>query len=100
MADLGMAIRRMLADSETSQVAASRLMGRSPNYVSMLLTTLGSETGKTTSVATLAELADACGYDLELVPRNGAASRMAIDPPTRDYRASSRRSEGGSRSGR
>lgn len=100
MADLGMAIRRMLADSETSQVAASRLMGRSPNYVSTLLATLGSEAGKTASVDTLAELADTCGYDLELVPRNGAAAPVTIDPPTRDCHARCRRSGGGSRSGR
>lgn len=65
--DATSAIRQMLAAGGLSARAASVSMGKNIRYVSDIL--LKDTTPK---VDTFAAIADVCGYDLILMPRDGA----------------------------
>ena len=65
--DATSAIRQMLATGGLSARAVSVSMGKNIRYVSDIL--LKDTTPK---VDTLATIADVCGYDLVLMPRDGA----------------------------
>lgn len=63
-----------------SMRGASLALGRSPNW-------LASTTGKpgSSEAATVAELAEICGYKLAAIPADDVPdSALVIDPPTRE----------------
>lgn len=63
------AVRLMLERSNMSPYRAAVSMGRSPTYVSSML-----RRGSVPSSDILAEIAEACGYRLELVRLDGSES--------------------------
>lgn len=65
--DATSAIRQMLATSGLSARAASSMMGMNNRYVGGILFK-----DTVPKVDTLAAIADVCGYDLILMPRDGA----------------------------
>lgn len=60
------AIRRIVHLSGKSQRQVSEDMGRSPNFVSAVLTQK-----RTPSTDLMAEIAEVCGYELQLVKKGG-----------------------------
>ena len=65
--DATSAIRQMLATSGLSARAASSMMGRAETFIKTIL-----RRNSSSRVDTLAAIADVCGYDLILMPRDGA----------------------------
>lgn len=72
------AVRSMLRHSGKTQAELSAAVGKSPSYISATLAQ-----GSDLQGGTLARIADACGYDLQLVRRDGGDVLGRIDPPTR-----------------
>lgn len=71
------AMKTVVCDAGYSLRRASELMGRSPNWLANTLARSGSS-----EAATVAELAQVCGYRLALVPAGDVpASALVIDPP-------------------
>lgn len=60
------AVRAMLEHSGRTSYRVAVEMGRAPSYVSSML-----RRGSCPSADVLAQMADACGYDLRLVSRDG-----------------------------
>ena len=79
--DSNAAVRRMLDLEGMSRADLSRAMGRSASYGTVLL----SQRSDLRS-STLAEVADACGYDLAVVRRADGQTIGTIDPPPRRER--------------
>ena len=68
------ALVAMLEASGLSSYRVSVGLGRHSSYVSTML-----RRGSVPSADLLARMADVCGYDLRLVPRNGAGDALTID---------------------
>jgi transcriptional regulator with XRE-family HTH domain len=60
------AVREMLGASGLSPYRVAVVLGRTPSYISGML-----RRGSCPSADLLAKIADACGYSLQLVPREG-----------------------------
>lgn len=70
------AMKAIVSESGYSMRRASELMGRSPNWLANTLARSGSS-----EAATVAELAEVCGYRLALVPCSDVPpSAFVIDP--------------------
>lgn len=69
------ALRAMLQASGLSQRAAASAVGRSPSFVSVALAR-----GSDLQASTLATMAGACGYSLQLVPRDSSREVLTISP--------------------
>lgn len=69
------AIRALVARSGKSARAISSQIGKSPNWLSATLGIVSD-----TKAGTLAQIANACGFDLVLVDREHGET-ITIDPP-------------------
>lgn len=74
--DANEAIKLMVASTGKSMRTISGELGMRHTYVKDL-----TRKPSVPRADTLARIADACGFDLVLVPRNGDVSFMVIDPP-------------------
>ena len=74
--DAKKALRQIMDKSETTGYAIALSMGRNSSYVYNVLGTHSNP-----SYAFLTSVADACGYDLALVKRDGSET-IILDPPT------------------
>lgn len=78
------AILAAIDSSGESQRSVSLRLGRSPNYIASVLEQSRRKGGSVNS-GTLASIADACGYDVALVPHGQElpSGSMRIDAPDR-----------------
>lgn len=75
------AVNSVIRDSGLTSRRVSQMMGKSESYMSAAIAQSKRKGGGFNS-ATLAELADVCGYKLALVPRDRVPeSAVVIDPP-------------------
>lgn len=68
------AVRSMLDDAGATPYRVSLDLGRTSTYVATML-----RRGSCPSADLLAEIANACGYRLQLVPKDGAGDTITID---------------------
>ena len=76
---VGACIRAMVRERGASMRGLSVDMGRSPDYVRVM----GTPT-RSPALATVAEIADALGYDVAIIDRETGERLGTIDPPARD----------------
>ena len=80
------AINKVISESDLTVRGVSQAMGKSDGYISSVIASSKRKGGGVYS-ATLAGVADVCGYDLMFVPKGKAPEgAVAIDPPERKGR--------------
>ena len=75
---VGACIRAMVRDRGASMRGLSVDMGRSPDYVRV-----AAAPTRSPALATVAEIADALGYDVAIIDRESGERLGTIDPPAR-----------------
>lgn len=75
------AMRALVAASGKPTRQLSEALGRSPNFFSACLSQ-----GRHPGADLLAELAEACGYSLQLVPLDTARPTITVSPRAREGR--------------
>ena len=70
-------LRFVISSCDLSYRQVSATLGKSPNWAGIV-----SMPSRTPSTATLADVADVCGYDLQLVRRDTGAT-VTVTPPRR-----------------
>lgn len=70
------ALNEMIRSSGWHYKPLSKRLGRTESYIGSMLSK-----GTTPTIETFARIADACEYDVFLIPRNHDASVIVIDPP-------------------
>lgn len=71
-------IRAMVRDRGASMAEVSREIRRSAKYVGVI-----SAPDRSPALATVAEIADALGYDVAIIDRESGERLGTIDPPAR-----------------